>query len=161
MAELMTDRDLTQLFQLLRRMYQAVVIDTAPILAGTTLAMLDAADAIVQVVTIDAATVDSTRVASATFAQIGYAPKLRLLVNRVESAAGFRPDRLARTLGKKPDYTIRSDWQLVAGSNAEGTPFVLAKPESPASVDIRSVAAHLLTVEAARSVPGRKRVRRN
>lgn len=160
MAELMTDRDLAQLFQLLRRMYQAIVIDTAPSLTGATLAMLDAADAILQVVTLDSATIDSTRLASKAFAEIGYPPtKLRLLLNRVESGAGRRPDQLARTLGRAPDYTIRSDWQLVAGSNAEGIPFVLAQPESAASVDIRTIAADLRTVEAAPSTAHGRRAR--
>ena len=73
--------------------------DAPPMLAGA-MAMLDAADVFVRVVTLDAVTIDSTRVASATFGQIGYPPtKMRLLANRVESAAGllFRGPRDGRS----------------------------------------------------------------
>ena len=102
--------------------------------------MLDAADVVLQVVTPDPATIESARVANQTFSEIGYPPsKLRYIVNRLGTTGGLGPDRMARALGRDPDFTIRSDWQLVTGSNAEGIPFVLARPEAPASVDIRAL----------------------
>jgi pilus assembly protein CpaE len=162
MAELLMERDLAAVFDLLRRTYQAVVIDTSSSLGEATLAMLDAADVVLQVVTPDPATIESARIANQTFGEIGYPPaKLRFLVNRLGTVGGFGPDRLARALGRDPDFTIRSDWQLVAGSNAEGIPFVLARPDAPASVDIRALAARMTAVGAvpAVTIPGRARAR--
>ena len=162
MAELMMDRDLTMVFDLLRRSYQAIVIDTPSSLGEATLAMLDAADVILQVVTPDPATIESARVASQTFSEIGYSPsKLRYLVNRLGTVGGLGPDRMARALGRDPDFAIRSDWQLVAGSNAEGVPFVLARPDAPASVDIRALAERMKAIGAvpAAPIPGRCRGR--
>jgi pilus assembly protein CpaE len=159
MAELMMDRDLTVVFDLLRRNYQAIVIDTPSSLGGATLAMLDAADVVIQVVTPDPATIESARVANQTFSEIGYPQaKLRYLVNRLGTAGGLGPDRLARALGRDPDFTIRSDWQLVTGSNAEGIPFVLSRPDAPASVDIRAVAERMTSIGAvpATPIPGRR-----
>jgi len=162
MAELMTDRDLAAVFDLLRRTYQAIVIDTSSNLGGATLTMLDAADIVLQVVTPDPSTIESARVASQTFAEIGYPPaKLRYLVNRLGTVGGLGPDRMARALGRDPDFTIRSDWQLVTGSNAEGIPFVLARPDAPASVDIRALAERMRAIGAvpAAPAPGRARAR--
>ncbi|HEX5824934.1 MAG TPA: AAA family ATPase [Candidatus Limnocylindrales bacterium] len=162
MAELMTDRDLAAVFDLLRRTYQAIVIDTPSNLGGATLAMLDAADVVLQVVTPDPATIESARVAYQTFSEIGYPPsKLRFLVNRLGSIGGFGPDRLARALGCDPDFTIRNDWQLVSGSNAEGIPFVLARPEAPVSIDVRTLAGRMTAIGSLPPliVPGRTQVR--
>jgi pilus assembly protein CpaE len=158
MAELMTDRDLAVVFDLLRRSYQAIIIDTPSSLGAATLAMLDAADVVLQVVTPDPATIESARVANQTFGEIGYPPaKLRYLVNRLGTVGGLGPDRMARALGCDPDFTIRSDWQLVTGSNAEGIPFVLARPDAPASVDIRALGERMQSVGAvpATPIPGR------
>ena len=157
MAELMTDRDLAVVFDLLRRTYQAIVIDTASSLGGATLTMLDAADVVLQVVTPDPATIENAQVANQTFGEIGYPPaKLRWLVNRLGTVGGFGPDRMARALGRDPDFTIRSDWQLVTGSNSEGIPFVLARPDAPASVDIRALAERMMAIGAvpAAHIPG-------
>lgn len=162
MAELMMDRDLAVVFDLLRRTYQAIVIDTPSSLGGATLAMLDAADIVLQVVTPDPATIESARVANQTFGEIGYPPsKLRYLVNRLGTTGGLGPDRMARALGRDPDFTIRSDWQLVTGSNAEGIPFVLARPDASASVDIRALADEMKAIGAvpAAPIPGRSRSR--
>lgn len=158
MAELMTDRDLAVVFDLLRRTYQAIVIDTSSSLDGATLTMLDAADVVLQVVTPDPATIESARVANQTFGEIGYPPgKLRWLVNRFGSVGGFGPDRMARALGCDPDFRIRSDWQLVTGSNAEGIPFVLARPDAAASIDIRVLAEAMTAIGAVPEavIPGR------
>jgi pilus assembly protein CpaE len=162
MAELMTDRDLAVVFDLLRRSYQAIIIDTPSSLGTATLAMLDAADVVLQVVTPDPATIESARVANQTFGEIGYSPaKLRYLVNRLGTVGGLGPDRMARALGRDPDFTIRSDWQLVTGSNSEGIPFVLARPEAPASVDIRALGERMksLGTVPGTPVPGRTRAR--
>ncbi|HEY7524379.1 MAG TPA: AAA family ATPase [Candidatus Limnocylindrales bacterium] len=149
MAELMTTRDLPVLFELLCRMYQAIVIDTSSALDGPTLTMLDAADVLLQVVTPDPATIEAARLAHQTFAEIGYPPgKLCYLVNRVGSVGGLGPERLARALGREPEFTIRSDWQLVAGSNSEGVPFVHARPDAPVSLDVGALAEAMAAVGA-------------
>lgn len=162
MAELMMDRDLTMVFDLLRRTYQAIVIDTPSSLGDSTLAMLDAADVVLQVVTPDPATIESARVANQTFKEIGYPPaKLRYVVNRLGTVGGHGPDRMARALGCDPDFAIRSDWQLVTGSNAEGVPFVLSRPDAPPSVDIRALSERMMSLGAvpAAPIPGRCRGR--
>jgi pilus assembly protein CpaE len=161
MAELIANRDLGQLFRLLRHVYRVVVIDTAPSLSDATLTMLDAADAILQVVTLDTSSIERARLVSETFAKIGYPErKLRLLVNQADAGASD-PRALAGLLGKVPEYTVRADWQLVADSNADGSPFVLVDPKSPASVDIAAIAHDLKSIEAATpvSVPVVRRLR--
>ena len=162
MAELITTRDLDKILDMLRRTYQAVVIDTSSSLGEATLAMLDAADVILQVVTPESATLDMTRAAADAFAGIGYpSSKLLLLLNRADTQGALSPSQLHESFGKDPDHVIVSDWALVAQSNAEGVPFVLARPDAPVSVGLRRVAERVrLIVGASPEAPVVRRMRR-
>ncbi len=147
MADMVTARDLDKILDLLRRSYRAVVVDTPSALNDTTLAVLDIADIILQVLTPEPAALDSTRAAAAAFAAIGYpAAKVRTVINRVDAQGGLRPDQLRRALGHEPDHTIASDWQLVASSNQEGVPFVVARPDARVSCDVAALAASVVAV---------------
>ena len=131
MADMVTARDLDKILDLLRRTYQAVVVDTPSALNDTTLTVLDMADVILQVLTPEPAALDSTRAAAAAFAAIGYPPaKVRIVINRADAMGGLRPDQLRRALGREPDHVVASDWQLVSASNQDGVPFVVAHPDA-------------------------------
>jgi pilus assembly protein CpaE len=150
MADMVTGRDLDKILDLLRRAYQAVVIDTPSALNDTTLAILDIADVILQVLTPEPAALDSTRAAAAAFAAIGYpAAKVRTVINRADTMGGLRPDQLRRALGRDPDHVIASDWQLVAGANQEGIPFVVARPDAQVSRDVLALAGSVIAVVGA------------
>lgn len=158
MAELVGGRDLERIIDLVRSTHQAVVIDTPVTLSEPTLALLDAADVILLVLTTDAACVNATRATAEMFAEIGYPPtRVRYLVNRSDARGGLTLGQVARSLGRPPDYTVASDWQLVSTSNVEGAPFVVARPEARASQDLAAVAADLRGVVG--SVPSPKRAR--
>jgi pilus assembly protein CpaE len=150
MADMVTARDLDKILDLLRRTYQAVVIDTPSALNDTTLTVLDMADVILQVLTPEPAALDSTRAAAAAFAAIGYPPtKVRVVINRADTMGALRPDQLRRALGREPDHVVASDWQLVSASNQEGVPFVVARPDAPISRDVMALASSVMTVVGA------------
>jgi pilus assembly protein CpaE len=164
LAELVSERDLERLLGVLRRAYQAVVIDTPPSLNGPTLAFLDAADLVLHVVTAEPATLESARMVAATFTELGYPPaKVRYLVNRFDSAGPLHPAYVTQALGRAPDYTVANDWQLVSWCNAQGVSSVLTRPEAAFSADLRRVAADVraLAVASAEREPVRQRPRHN
>lgn len=142
MAEMVTARDVEKTISILRRLYQAVVIDTPTVLSEVTLAFLDACDVILSIVTYDSTTIHNTVAVGEAFASIGYtAEKVHYLVNRADSSGGISRDELARALGRKPDFEVVSDGRLVVQANNEGMPFVVASPEAAISRDVRRVAA--------------------
>ena len=146
MSEMITSRDLDKVLSLLRRVYQAVVIDMSPAVNDVNLAFLDASDTILEVVTYDSTTIHNTVAVADTFRQIGYpATKVRYLVNRADSAGGITPDDLARALGRVPEHSVVSDGMLVVKSNNEGVPFVLASPDAVISRDVARVADEVMT----------------
>ncbi len=142
MAEMVTARDVEKTISILRRLYQAVVIDTPVTLSEVTLAFLDACDVILSIVTYDSTTIHNTIAVGEVFASIGYtAEKVHYLVNRADSSGGMSRDELARALGRKPDFEVVSDGRLVVQANNEGMPFVVASPEAAISRDVRRAAA--------------------
>jgi pilus assembly protein CpaE len=150
MADTVTARDLDKIVDLLRRTYQAVIVDTPSALNDTTLTVLDMADVILQVLTPEPAALDSTRAAAAAFAAIGYPPaKVRVVINRADTVGALRPDQLRRALGRAPDHVVASDWQLVSSSNQDGVPFVVARPDAQVSRDVLALGTSLMTVVGA------------
>ncbi len=141
MAEMVSARDVEKTISLMRRLYQAIVIDTPTTLSEVTLEMLDVSDVVLSVVTCDSTTIHSTIAVAEVFASIGYAPdKVRYLVNRADSSGGLGLDELARALGRRPDFEVVSDGRLVVQANNEGMPFVVSSPDAAVSRDVRRIA---------------------
>ena len=145
MAEMVNARDVEKTVSLLRRLYEAIVIDTPTSLSEITLALLDASDVVLSIVTYDSTTIHNTIAVADVFGSIGYAPeKMQYLVNRSDSSGGIGHDELARALGRRPDFEVVSDGRLVVQANNEGMPFVVSSPDAAVSRDIRRVAQTLL-----------------
>jgi pilus assembly protein CpaE len=141
MAEMVTTRDLEKALSLLRRVYQVIVVDMPAALSDLSLAFLDSADTIIEIVTYESTTLRNTLAIAETFRAIGYASdKVQYLINRADSPGGMSPDDLRRTLGKAPTHSVVSDGMLVVQSNNEGVPFVLANPAAPISQDLARIA---------------------
>jgi len=150
MAELITSRDLDAILDLLRRSYQAIVIDTPAALVESTLSLLDSADVILQVVTPDVGALDATRTANETFEALGYASsKTRLVVNRAGTRGALTRAQIERALGRPVDVEIPSEWDLVSSCNAEGIPFVLDRPDADVTKAISALAASVSAVVGA------------
>jgi pilus assembly protein CpaE len=158
MAEMITSGDLGKVMSMLRRVYQVVVIDTHSGLSDHTMAFLDLADTIVEIVTFDSTTIHNTIAMADVFRSIGYpATKVRYLVNRADSPGGIDPNDLARAIGRIPEHTVVSDGPLVVQANNEGIPFVIAEPGARISQDVVRVAAELLGARAAAAAVGARR----
>ncbi len=156
MAEMITLRDVEKVLSLLRRVYQVVVIDLPSALSDVTLAFLDAANVILQIVTYDHTTIRNTIAIADTFSAIGYgAGKVSYLVNRADSPGGLSPAVLQQSLGRLPEYSVVSDGVLVIQSNNEGVPFVLANPAAQISQDVARVAAGIARPDRVHAVTGR------
>jgi len=145
MAEMVSVRDVEKSLSLLRRLYGAVVVDMPSALGDIPLALLDAADTVLEIVTYDSTTIRNTLAVAEAFRAIGYpAAKIQYVVNRADSTGGIAAEDLARALGRVPEHTVISDGKLVVQANNEGLPFVLASPDAPISRDIATLAAAVM-----------------
>jgi pilus assembly protein CpaE len=150
MAEMVLIRDIEKTISLMRRLYDLVIVDTGVGLDELTLALLDQADTILEIVTYDATTIRNTIAMAETFQKIGYPPsKVRYLVNRADAAAGIDPSDLRTALGREPEYRIRSEGPVVGPASNQGAPYVTAEPGANVSRDTIEVARALFGVAAA------------
>jgi pilus assembly protein CpaE len=150
MAEMVLIRDIEKTISLMRRLYDLVLVDTGVGLDELTLALLDQADIILELVTYDATTIRNTIAMAETFQKIGYPPsKVRYLVNRADAAAGIDPADLRTALGREPEYKIRSEGPVVGPASNQGAPYVTAEPDANVSRDTIEVARALFGVTAA------------
>jgi pilus assembly protein CpaE len=150
MAEMVLIRDIEKTISLMRRLYDLVIVDTGVGLDELTLALLDQADTILEIVTYDATTIRNTIAMAETFQKIGYPPsKVRYLVNRADSSAGIDPSDLRTALGREPEFKIRSEGPVVGPASNQGAPYVTAEPGANVSRDTIEVARHLFGVAAA------------
>jgi pilus assembly protein CpaE len=145
MAEMVLIRDLEKTISLMRRLYDLVIVDTGVGLDELTLALLDQADTILEIVTYDATTIRNTIAMAETFQKIGYPPsKVRYLVNRADASAGIDPADLRAALGREPEFKIRSEGPTVGPASNQGAPFVTASPGAGVSRDVIEVARVLV-----------------
>jgi pilus assembly protein CpaE len=150
MAEMVLVRDIEKTLSLMRRLYDIVIVDTGVGLDELTLALLDQADTILEIVTYDATTIRNTIAMAETFQKIGYPPsKVQYLVNRADASAGIDPSDLRNALGREPEYRIRSEGPTVSTASNQGAPFVTAEPAAGVTHDVIVVAQRMFGKTAA------------
>ncbi|MGC8634301.1 MAG: response regulator [Candidatus Limnocylindrales bacterium] len=143
-AELVTPAYMRGVLERLRGDHDLVVVDTQPALNDLTLAMLDVADRIAAVLTLEITNIRSLRVFLEVARQLGYDDgRISLVLNRADSSLGIRVADVERSIGRKIDYSIVSDGRSVVYALNRGVPFVISNPEAQVSQDLLRLARDL------------------
>jgi pilus assembly protein CpaE len=146
MAELITTAYLRKVLEQLKGTHDLVVVDTWPWFHETTLSLLDISDVILTVLTLEITNIKNTRLFLEVAEQLGYPEdKIRLILNRADSALGIRVADVQNSIGRKIDETIVSDGRSVVYALNRGVPFVLSNREAQVSQDILRLARAIVT----------------
>jgi pilus assembly protein CpaE len=125
---------------MLKRMFDYVVIDTAPFLDEPVLSILERSDVVLLVVDMDLPAVKNAKLALDTLRLIKFPfEKMKLVLNRVNSKARLDIGELERSLGLEVQAAVSSD-KLVPRAVNEGEPVVSLYPRSRVARDLRGVA---------------------
>lgn len=125
---------------MLRRMFEYIVIDTAPFLDEPVLSILERSDVVLLVVDMDLPSVKNAKLALDTLRLIKFPfEKIKLVLNRNNSKARLDVGELERSLGLRVEASVVSD-KLVPRSVNEGVPVVQLNPRSRVARDFRNVA---------------------
>ncbi len=125
---------------MLRRMFDYIVIDTAPFLDEPVLSILERSDAVLLVVDMDLPSVKNAKLALDALRMIKFPfEKIKLVLNRNNSKARLDVGEMERSLGLKIQASVVSD-KLVPRSVNEGVPVVQLNPRSRVAKDFRNVA---------------------
>ena len=126
-----------KVLETLRRTHDLVVVDCTAFFNDTTLAILDAADVILTMLSLEITSIKNMRLFLEVTEQLGYAPgKVRLVLNRADSTLGIRVADVEHSIGRKVDETIVSDGRSVVYALNRGVPFFLSNREAQVSQDI-------------------------
>lgn len=118
------------ILQIARSLYDAIVVDTAPLFDGPMLAALDRSQELLLVSTPDVPAMKNIRLALQTLNMLGFpVDRVSLVANRTGMAGGASLDDVAHTLGRSIRFVLPED-PLVPTSINAGQPLVRYDPRS-------------------------------
>ena len=139
LADEVSTQSVVRSIAMLKRMFDYVVIDTAPFLDEPVLSILERSDDVLLVVDMDLPSVKNAKLALDTLKLIKFPfEKIKLVLNRVNSKARLDIGELERSLELDVQAAISSD-KLVPRAVNEGEPVVSLYPRSRVSKDLRAV----------------------
>ncbi len=141
MAELITPSGVRRVLDALRRGHDLVIVDCTSWFNETTLAILDAADVVLTMLSLEITSIKNMRLFLEVAEQLGYdQQKVKLVLNRADSSLGIRVSDVESSIGRKVDHTIVSDGRSVVYALNRGVPFFLSNREAQVSQDILRLA---------------------
>ena len=143
-AELVTVDHIRKIVGRLRDTHDLVIVDCWPLIQDSTLALLDMSDQILGLLTLEITNIKNIRLFLEVADQLGYTrDKLRLVLNRADSAYGIRVADVENSIGRKVDHTVVSDGRTVVYALNRGVPFVWSNKQAQVSQDVLSIARAL------------------
>ena len=148
LAELFQPEHIRRIFEVLRRCYDYVIVDTWPSFQEVILALFDCSSEIVLLTTLDMPAVKNIRMFLDVCDGIRY-PKehVTLVLNRADSTGGLRVEEIEESMQHRVAANLVSGGELVTASINRGVPFILSDPDAPISRDVFAVATMLLRSE--------------
>ncbi len=143
-AELITGPNIKKVLETLRENYAFVVVDTWPSFQEQVLTMLDVADVILTLMTLEITSLKNVRVFMEIAEKLGYdEQKVQLVANRNDSSGGIKASDVEASLARKIPHTIVSDGRALVLAVNRGVPFVISHRDSQVAKDIFTLAEKL------------------
>jgi pilus assembly protein CpaE len=137
-----TPNAIRKVLEKLRVENDLIVVDCAPVFNETTISILDTADVILTMLSLEITSIKNMRLFLEVAEQLGYeAGKVKLVLNRADSTLGIRVADVEHSIGRKVDHTIVSDGRSVVYALNRGVPFFLSNKEAQVSQDILRLAS--------------------
>ncbi|MEW5991559.1 MAG: response regulator [Chloroflexota bacterium] len=149
-AELITAAHARRVVDRLRAENDLVVVDCPSSFNDATLGILDSADLILTLLSLEITSIKNMRLFLEVAEQLGYgAGKIRLVLNRADSTLGIRVADVEHSIGRKVDHTIVSDGRSVVYALNRGVPFFLSNREAQVSQDVLRLATAVVGTHSA------------
>lgn len=156
-TELITGAHIKHVLELLRERYAYIVVDTWPSFQEQVITMLDVADVILTLMTLEITSLKNVRVFMEVVEKLGYdEAKVQLVANRNDSSGGIKASDVEASLGRKIPHTIVSDGRTLVLAVNRGVPFVISHRDSQVSKDIFALAQRVAVAETAPAAAGKQ-----
>jgi pilus assembly protein CpaE len=158
MAELITPAGAKAMVEGLRLDNDLVVVDCMSTFNDTTLAILDQADIVLTMLSLEITSIKNIRLFLEVAEQLGYgSDKIKLVLNRADSSLGIRVADVEHSIGRRVDHTIVSDGRSVVYALNRGVPFFLSNREAQVSQDVLRLAAAVVGTRPAEAAQPAKK----
>jgi pilus assembly protein CpaE len=130
-ADLITAAHMQQILELLRGLYDYVIVDIDKRLDDMNLMILDIADTIYAVMTADLSCLKNVRLVLETIGHLGYeAGKLKLVLNRSNAFTGINVKSAEGALRRPIEHQIVNEYRGAISALNSGAPFMTSKGDS-------------------------------
>lgn len=145
-AETVSAELVAELLQVLKGMYDFVIVDTPPAFTDQVLTSFDASDHMALLTTLDIPSLKNLKLALETLDLLGYArERFHVVLNRADSKVGLAVEDVQKTLGMPISIQLPSSRAVPAAIN-RGVPIVQDSASHPVSAAIRRFAESLVRV---------------
>ena len=140
---------LRDVYGVLRRMFDYLIVDTPPGFTAEVIATIDLATEICMVGMLDALSLKNTKLGLETLELMGVPrERVKLVLNRAKTRVGISDEDVEAITDRTPDIFVPSDRDIPRSVN-EGNPIVIYKPQSEAAEAFRRLATLFVTAEPA------------
>jgi pilus assembly protein CpaE len=147
-ADSISPEQMLGIVRMLRTMCGFVIVDMPPHFDDVVLALLEEADDVLLVASMDIPSIKNLKVGIQTLGLLSLAgPKLRLVLNRANAKVNLDIADVERAIGINVAYRIPSDIAVPQAVN-RGVPVILDKPRSAAALALGELADSFLGAEA-------------
>ncbi|HEU5367893.1 MAG TPA: response regulator [Ktedonobacterales bacterium] len=144
-AERFTEDEMKRIMVDLRENFDYLVVDMSTSYSDANLMILDMADQIVLVTTLELTSLNKVTRFFEVAGKLGYPEeKIVLVCNRVHSYYGIKPQQLESQLRHKVAALFPEENQLMVNAVNRGIPFVLFQKNHPATRQFAALAKHLV-----------------
>ena len=142
-------------------MFDYVIVDTAPVFNEVMLSVLDAADCILVVSSLDLPAIKNVKLCLEIMESLNYSPeKIKLVLNRANSEGGIQTSEVEESLRHDFIATLPSDGKTVLGAVNRGIPFVVSHPDTVIAQSIFNLARLIANVKLEAAVQPKGMVNR-
>ena len=143
-GDLVHESQMSQALEVLRGMYDYVIVDVEKRLADLTLSVLDHADVIFIVMTADLSCLKNVRLVLEVLSRVGYeSSRVKLVLNRSNAFTGISVQAAEGALKRQFEHKIGNEYRVAISAQNSGAPFAYTKPDSPLGREIAALAASL------------------
>jgi len=127
-----------------RNMFDYIVVDTYPSFADTTLAVFDAADRILVLMTLEMTSLKNIRLFLEVTDKLRYPKdKVAIVVNRFDRAQTIKMEHIEGSLRRTVDFRVSNNPTLSTLSINQGVPYVQSSRDSQLAHEILDIAGKL------------------
>ncbi len=140
-ADAITGNHLTTILKTMVTMFDYVVVDTAPVFNEVMLSVLDAADCILVVSSLDLPAIKNVKLCLEIMETLHYPPeKIKIVLNRDNSEGGIETSEVEESFQQSLMGTLPSDGKTVLAAVNKGIPFVISHPETVVAQSVFNLA---------------------